>query len=327
MAGDPKKDTSAKKPADDAEEDEAAPPPLATGLERFGTATKESRDAAKWLVGGFGAIGAALVAGTQMSSIGALEDPVRLVVAITAAAIGLMAAATGAAVTMWVLLPGYLTLSAIAKAEQRGPRSTDFAYFGDVVTESPDVGEGYATSVAGANGLLARLQKALADRAAAYSAYLDAYGRRAEDVPTKERAFEVAEERASELARVGYGVVNAASYRRVNRGTRPWVIAIILLALVIGVSVGVFAWAANPKQADQADKAAAGLSLRGVVLADVDLSGRDLTTVDFQGATLTNVILRGSKLDATKLKSVTWSNVTCPDGANSGEGSCLEHLD
>jgi hypothetical protein len=299
----------------------------ASGLEGFAAASKESRDAAKWLIGGFGAIGAALAAGTQLSSIGALDDPGRLALAIVAAAVGLMATATAAAITMWVLLPGYTTLSAIARQEREGKHWADLAYFGDVVTESPDVAEGYATAVAGPKGLLQSLQTALDDRAEKYKAYLEAYEAASAETDAKELVFNAADARAAELGRVAHGVANAASYRRLNRGSRPWVVAVVGLALVIGVSLGLFAWAANPKKADQSTAGGATVSRRGAVITGIDLSGRDLTGVDLEGATLTDVVLRGAQLDDAHLKHVTWNNVTCPDGSvTPAGGTCLGHL-
>jgi hypothetical protein len=94
-------------------------------LSRFSAATKDSRDAAKWLLAGFGAIAVALAAGTQLSSIGSLSDPIRIAIAVAAAAVGLTAAAVAAALTIWLLLPGYVwpggSRSAIAESAA-GPR-------------------------------------------------------------------------------------------------------------------------------------------------------------------------------------------------------------
>jgi hypothetical protein len=293
-------------------------------LDRFGAAAKESREAAKWLVAGFGAIGAALVAGTQLSSIGTIQDPARLFVAIAAVSVGLGAAAAGAGITMWVLLPGYTSLSDVANEERAGRRRTNFAYYGDVLTKSPDVGEGYARAVAGPGGLLDQFQTALDLRASRYQEYLETFTTDAQDRSAKRRVFRVANVRAKELGRVALNVVTVAGYRRVNRGARPWVVAIVLLALVIGASLAVFAWAANPADAESAGSS---VSLRGVVLSGADLSGRDLTNVDFEGATLADVNLRGAKLDEETLGNVVWQDVICPDGVASGAaGTCLGHL-
>jgi uncharacterized protein YjbI with pentapeptide repeats len=70
------------------------------------------------------------------------------------------------------------------------------------------------------------------------------------------------------------------------------------------------------------------VSLRGAVLTGIDFSGRDLKGIDFDGATLTDVLFRGAKLDETRLKNVTWNNVTCPDGSVTATGgTCLGHLE
>lgn len=50
--------------------------------------------------------------------------------------------------------------------------------------------------------------------------------------------------------------------------------------------------------------------------------------VSFDGATLTDVLFRGARLDETRLKNVTWNNVTCPDGSVTATGgTCLGHLE
>lgn len=100
--------------------------------------------------------------------------------------------------------------------------------------------------------------------------------------------------------------------------------AVTVLALVVGLSFGLFAWAANPPKPE----AGAVASLRGAALSGLDLSGRDLTNVDFTGAELTNVNLVGAALSEGLVANAVWVNVKCPDGTDTGPsgGSCIGHL-
>jgi hypothetical protein len=315
-----------------APKDEESGPAAGDGadLARFGAAATESRDAAKWLLAGFGAIAAVLVAGTQLSSIGSLDDPARILVAVLALAIGLTAVALAAAVTALLLLPGFTTLSDIATQEARGRRPWDIGYVGDVLDENPEIAEGYATQVSGENGLLRKYRTGLDKRAEAYREYLTAYASGdATRKAAKQRKFNEADAIAMELGRVAKTVTTVASYRRLNRNGRGWTAAVTVLALVTGIAVAAFAWAANPPKDDASDAAggAKTLSMRGAVLTNLDLSGRDLSGVDFTGATFDGVNLRGAKLNADNLGSTTWKASTCPDGvATVGTESCVGHL-
>lgn len=316
---------------DNASSDAAKTPPAdsakaGAGLSGFATAVKDSRDAAKWLLAGFGAIAAVLVAGTQVSGLGTLTDPVRLIAAVIALAIGLTAISLAAALTMWLLLPGFTTLSEISSQELQARPKLDLGYVGDVLKGNPEIGEGYAGAVSGDDGLLAKYRNALGARAAAYDEYLAAYGR-GDDAETavKERAFRRADSIASELGRVAGNITTVASYRRVNRDGRHWTVGITALALITGVSIAAFAWAANPPKDDEDEPAA--ISMRGIVLTNVDLSGRDLSGIDFTGATFDRVNLRGTTIEADNLANTVWKDSTCPNGTVVTEPeNCLAHL-
>jgi hypothetical protein len=68
------------------------------------------REAAKWLLGTFGAIATVLVAGSQLSSIGSLKGGGRLVVAILAAAIALIGLGIAAWLILDIMLPSRASL-------------------------------------------------------------------------------------------------------------------------------------------------------------------------------------------------------------------------
>ncbi len=71
------------------------------------------------------------------------------------------------------------------------------------------------------------------------------------------------------------------------------------------------------------------VNLSGANLSSANLSDASLALVDLSGANLSGATLTGATgLKATTLKTVVWSNTTCPDGTNSNNdgGSCVGHL-
>jgi hypothetical protein len=80
------------------------------------------RKTAQWLIGAFAAIGAALIAGTQLSDIGSLGHQWgKLALAATGAAVGLGSAAIAIYQTMKVLLPTEDSMGEVAKDESKYP--------------------------------------------------------------------------------------------------------------------------------------------------------------------------------------------------------------
>src|SRR4051812_24708517 len=98
---------------DDDKPKEAPPSPAFAAIDR-------ARDLAKWLIVAFGAIGATLVAGSQLSDIGK-TDGWRLFAAFAGLALGL----GGVALAVWsavrVLTPDDLTLRQLAGNENKSP--------------------------------------------------------------------------------------------------------------------------------------------------------------------------------------------------------------
>jgi hypothetical protein len=78
------------------------------------TATAEIRSSTKWLLTAFAAVGAVLIAGTQLSSLGDAVNPLYLFVA----SLGLVAGLAGVAWALWlaiaILAPHHLTLKILA---------------------------------------------------------------------------------------------------------------------------------------------------------------------------------------------------------------------
>src|SRR5690349_5547590 len=77
-------------------------------------AVKSIREAAKWVVAGLAGVATAIAAGSQLSSIGSLEIGWRLVLAVSAAVIGLFAVGVGIWRTIDMLIPTQADLPEIA---------------------------------------------------------------------------------------------------------------------------------------------------------------------------------------------------------------------
>lgn len=95
------------------------------------TAIDQLRAVTKWLIAAFAAIGATLVAGSQLSEIGELEG-LRLVGAFGGIALGL----AGVSLAIWyaaqALMPSHLTLAQLARDEEKSAA-------GKLVREDPDI--------------------------------------------------------------------------------------------------------------------------------------------------------------------------------------------
>src|SRR3954467_11055970 len=76
----------------------------------FGSAMQGIRDAAKWLIGAAAAVGAILITGKQLSSIGQLPIGIRLGVAVVGIIVALLAVVAAVWVAVQVLLPVGVTL-------------------------------------------------------------------------------------------------------------------------------------------------------------------------------------------------------------------------
>jgi hypothetical protein len=84
------------------------------GLDEARQAAATIRETAKWLSVAFAAIGAALIAGVQLSNLGGIDSPLDQFVAVT----GLLFGLCGVSWAIWlvtnILTPGHLTLASLA---------------------------------------------------------------------------------------------------------------------------------------------------------------------------------------------------------------------
>lgn len=278
------------------------------------------RDTAKWLIAAFAAIGAVLIAGTQLSSVGGLPtclprsaDCLRLWVALPSAALALGAVAFAVSAITAVLLPRVATLSSLRK-ELSDPKSKIAGYF----RSNPELLQGFPTieSLACERERLVKNQSQLAEQ---YDRTEDAAGRkqlasRLEEVYADLKDLE---DRISQIA-------DTADYQSLSEDFRKAVRRVFFCGAIAATGIAAFAWAANPPQPDQPAPSLRGANLTGALLTGANLVNADVTGTDF-----TNANLRGANMSGVDPKDATWKNTICPDGTNSdlADGTCAGHLE
>lgn len=285
------------------------------------------RDAAKWLVASFAAVGATLVAGSQLSSIGKL--PIcfdwlslrcsRLPIAILGAIVGLVSVVWAIWIAVELLTPESMAPDRLKEEWKRGEKSAVYRYF----HLNPSYMQGFIDF---------EDQERLVAEAYARFDELDKEHDQAPDPQRRAIAKEmrrVKSEIENLLAKseavvaVANEVAYAATFRsKSKRG-------ILLAAGFASLGVVVFAWAANPPTS----KPLPSVSLIGADLVGADLGGANLRLADLSSVNLTGVDfsdsdLEGAILDGAVLSRIKWSNTVCPDGSNSDAagGNCLNHL-
>lgn len=195
------------------------------------------RDLAKYLVGIFAAVGALLVAGTQLSSIGQLswgDERARLIASALALATALVA-------VVWVVR-----------------RALDVLQPVDLSLEEIGARDDLRSAIERTPGLLGGAQRVDA---------LAALIKRSQTTSAAER---------KRWRRVSDGVVDRASYlemqRRFDRAWREMVAAVAVGAIAIAV----LAWAANPPEKEKGAAAGpTAAAVPVAVLVDLTDSGRD----------------------------------------------------
>lgn len=261
-------------------------------------ANQRIRDTAKWLIASAAGVGAALIAGSQLSSIGRLDaTTVRLWVAAGGVVLGLAGVVFAIAAAVRVLLPVQVLISDLADGWERPGRELRpvVRFF----RSRPKYLQG-ATDPADLIGRRDRLVRQLSepDPAADLKDRIAAYDRRIAAV----------EEMANHEA------LKATFARALRR--------MLVAAVISGAGVVAFAWAANPPNPP------AGADLRGARLVGAQLRDADLTGAKLDGADLTRADLTGADLTGASLDRVTWAQTTCPDGtlSEANGNTCRGHL-
>ncbi len=284
--------------------------------------SNQIRDAAKWLVASFAAVGAALIAGSQLSSIGKLPicrpDSVECA-RLWIAAAGGTAALGGVMAAIWVgvllLAPERRQVSDFKRDWQEGDPA--FEYF----EANPDQLQGFNDFV-DLETKQAAAYKSFDDLAAQARADQDEIDQDLQaDIDGAYESLLDVLKRRDDVVTIGNFVTYVHFFRR-RALPRMMTAAVISAAGIIA-----FSWAANPPAPSPL------VSIRGADLAGSDLSGVDLRNVDLTGAILDEADLTGADLEGAilydaSLTDVIWSGTTCPDGTSSDDaaGSCENHL-
>lgn len=265
------------------------PDPLAAGNQRI-------RDAAKWLIASSAAVGAALIAGSQLSSIGRLDvgwptsiPTARLWVATAGVLLGLTAVAYVIWTAVAVLLPVLVLISDLKEHwDEPSPAMRPVVGF---FREHRKFLQGVDTPAE----LIDRREELIRQRAT-------------DEIAKADQRIQAIEDMAN------HQILKAMFQRSLRR--------LLAAAALIAIGIVAFAWAANPPP-KPATADLRGARLAGAVLRDADLRGAKL-----DGADLSRADLTGADLTGASLTGVTWSATICPDGSNSDENgrTCRGHL-
>lgn len=286
--------------------------------------TTQIRETAKWLVAGLAAVGAVLVAGSQLASLGKLDlgsplsgdtwqstQTARLWIALLGLVVALGAVLLALRATLPLLVPQDWPLRAVVDefAKEKSPART-------FLSAHPEYLSPYATP----QELLDRQEELERERGQKQQLYDNALddGREAanEALKTTRHKLAAAYRHAEDLgALVGY-VTLKDSFTLSKR----WILG---MAGAVALGTCAFAWAANPPDAAKA------ASLAGADLSGTDLGAAKLQKADLTGADLRSADLGGADLSGAVLDGVQWGRTTCPDGRLSDEvgGSCAGHLE
>ncbi len=272
-------------------------------------ANSQIRDAAKWLIGAAAAVGAALIAGSQLSSIGALEvgwpttvETLRLWVAVAGVVAGLLAIVYILWTAVQLLPEVHVTIREIVE----GWDGTSNRLLAAAVThlkQNPRYLQGFETPKDlenYRNGALKALTS-MSDE---------------NEVKDQQEYIRQLDLRVGAIEQRAASKVLLASFRASLR-------RLLVGTAVAAAGILAFAWAANPPPAPPP-----AASLENVRLVDADLRDADLRGVDLDNADLTDANLVGANLAEASITNVTWRNTICPDGTNSddAENSCAGHL-
>ena len=108
--------------------------PAAPAPDIYSTAVNHMRETAKWIITLFGGLGAVLIAGTQLSSIGKLtvnNDPLRIAAAIVGGAIALFAIGRIIWSATKVMASGEVTLAELERVEKASPSAPELDWIRD----------------------------------------------------------------------------------------------------------------------------------------------------------------------------------------------------
>lgn len=272
-------------------------------------ANSQIRDAAKWLIGSAAAVGAALIAGSQLSSIGALEvgwpttvETTRLWVAVAGAVVGLVSIVYILWTAVKLLPEVHVTIREIV-AGWDDPSNRSLAPAITHLKQNPRYIQGFDTP------------KDLEDHRDAALRALSAMSDE-DKIKDQQEYIGQLDLRVAAIERRAASKVLLASFRTALK-------RLLYGTAVAAFGILAFAWAANPPAVPPPT-----VNLENAHLVDADLRDADLAGVVLDNADLTDANLTGADLTDASIADVTWRNTLCPDGMNSdaAEDSCAGHL-
>ncbi len=205
----------------------------------LGDAEQRIRDAAKYLIATFGAVGAVLVSGLSLTALPTGSHPFLAAVAVFVA---VLAIAIAVGLAIWVMVPDQMTLSQLTKLVDEAP-TDDLSKF---LTNSDELFGGLGTDL---HGFRERYLEALKERAAAYEAYLS------HPTEPRKKTSEVAAARAEFLNTTVGQLLDVAVFFQLKRRFSTAFPIITAAALVVVIGAGGYAWASS-KPASEKSKSA-----------------------------------------------------------------------
>lgn len=193
-------------------------------------ASKAIRDAAKYLVAAFGAIGAVLVSGLSLTALPTGAHPVLAAFGIAVAVLAL-ALLIGLAVS--VIAPKSITMGELADCERTGSDSVTISRL--KADEGLFAGQGTDLKA-----FHTKYVQALKDRIDKYEAYVE------DPTEDNETAMEVASARAELATQASSQILETALFFQLEERFSPARrVLMTILALVVVASAGLFAWAST----------------------------------------------------------------------------------
>jgi hypothetical protein len=294
---------------------------------------KDLRDTAKWLLASLGAVGAILVAGSQLSSIGKLdvghpwdgEETYRFAAALIGLTIALVAVGVSIKRVVDLLVPQDATLGDL-KDQLANSKSSVAQLF----AREPAYLEPYG-SVAELERSQDELQQERTTRTESLKSLkedLEAQTKAKQNTQAKKKEIEDAETalndtraRLGQVYRDAEALAGIGAYLTVKDKFKIMVKDLVVAAAAVAVGTTLFAWAANPEET--ATPKLSGAKLTGAVILDGSLEGVDLTEAVLKNADLSGTSLKGAAVDG-----VTWTGTRCPDGhkVKDDQETCSGHL-
>jgi hypothetical protein len=274
------------------------------------------REASKWLVASAAAVGAALIAGSQLSDIGHLPVGVptsvanaRLWVAVLGAILGLLAVVHVIWRAVQILLPALVTIETLDAAWAVPPRHLRPVV--DFFRGQPRYLQGFDSP--------GELIEHRAERMGALAGPPDQAALIDEE---RQQLMAGIQTEIGDLDQRVTAIEVMAAHELLKAQFHGALPRLLLSASLAALGVTAFAWAANPP-----DRPATA-DLRNVRLVNAFLRDADLRNANLDHADLTGADLAGADLTGASIVDTIWRDTTCPDGSNSDDvgGTCAGHL-